>query len=112
VDVEVDVDPDLVVSIEIEQLVFRAAREVIGNVTTHADAEHVAIAVSGENGQVTLRVTDDGRGFDAEELAGRRDQGHMGLLMLGDLARSAGGDLRITSRPGSGTTVEMEVPAR
>ena len=112
VDVEVEVDPDLVVSTEIEQLVFRAAQEAIRNVPTHAEAEHVAIGVSGEDGQVTLRVSDDGRGFDADELAGRRDQGHMGLLMLGDLARSAGGELRITSHPGAGTTVELEVPAR
>jgi signal transduction histidine kinase len=112
VDVEVEVDPELVMSTEVEQLVFRAAQESIRNVTTHAEAGHVAIGVSGEDGQVTLRVSDDGRGFDADELAGRRDQGHMGLLMLGDLARSAGGELRITSRPGAGTTVELEVPAR
>ena len=61
---------------------------------------------------MTLRVSDDGRGFDADELAGRRDQGHMGLLMLGDLASLPVATLRITSRPGAGTTVELEVPAR
>jgi two-component system, NarL family, sensor kinase len=112
VEVAVEVDPDLVVSTEIEQLVFRAAQEAIRNVAAHAKAEHVTIGVSGEDGSVALRVVDDGRGFDADELSSRRDQGHMGLLMLGDLARSAGGELHVTSRRGAGTTIELEVPAR
>jgi signal transduction histidine kinase len=112
VEVAVEVDPDLVVSTEIEQLVFRAAQEAIRNVAAHAGAEHVTIGVSSEDGSLRLKVVDDGRGFDADELSGRRDQGHMGLLMLGDLARSAGGELHIRSRHGAGTIIELEVPAR
>ncbi len=112
VEVSVEVDPDLVVSTEIEQLVFRAAQEAIRNVATHARADHVTIRVSSEDGSVTLKVIDDGAGFDADELSTRRGQGHMGLMMLGDLARSAGGELHVTSRRGAGTTIELEVPAR
>jgi two-component system, NarL family, sensor kinase len=112
VDVSVDVQPGLDLSTEVEQLVFRTAQEALRNVASHAAAGHVAIGVSSENGSVTLTVADDGRGFDAEHLAGRREQGHLGLMMLGDLARSAGGDLRVRSSEGSGTTVELEVPAR
>jgi signal transduction histidine kinase len=112
VEVAVEVQPDLDVSTEIEQLVFRTAQEAIRNVAAHAAATHVTIDVGGEDGGVKLRVVDDGRGFDADEPPGRPEQGHFGLLMLGDLARSAGGDLRVTSRRGAGTTVELEVPAR
>jgi signal transduction histidine kinase len=111
VEVAVEVDPDLVVSTEIEQLVFRAAQEAIRNVAAHAEATHVTVGVSCEHGSVTLRVVDDGRGFDADEPPGR-PEGHFGLLMLSDLARSAGGELRVTSRIGAGTTVELGVPAR
>jgi signal transduction histidine kinase len=110
--VAVEVAPDLEVSTEIEQLVFRAAQEAIRNVAAHADAEHVTIGLSSQDGALTLKVVDDGRGFDADELSGRRDQGHMGLLMLDDLTRSAGGELHIRSRRGAGTTIELEVPAR
>ncbi len=112
VDVEVAVQPGLDVSTEVEQLVFRTTQEAIRNVAAHAAAEHVSIDVSGKNGTVILHVTDDGRGFDESELDDRRQQGHLGLLMLGDLATSAGGDLRVTSANGGGTTIELEVPAR
>jgi signal transduction histidine kinase len=61
---------------------------------------------------VTLRVSDDGRGFDDTTLSSRRAEGHMGLAMLSDLAESAGGALHVRSVPGSGTTVELEVPVR
>ncbi len=112
VDVEVAVQPGLDVSTEVEQLVFRTTQEAIRNVAAHAAAEHVSIDFSGKNGTVILHVTDDGRGFDESELDDRRQQGHLGLLMLGDLATSAGGDLRVTSANGGGTTIELEVPAR
>jgi two-component system, NarL family, sensor kinase len=112
VEVAVEVEPDLEVSTEIEQLVFRAAQEAIRNVAAHAAAEHVTIGLSRQDGLLKLNVVDDGRGFDADELSDRRDQGHMGLLMLDDLTRSAGGELHIRSRRGAGTTIELEVPAR
>jgi signal transduction histidine kinase len=56
-------------------------------------------------------VTDDGRGFDEAAVAERRAEGHMGLAMLEDLARTAGGDLHLDSEPGRGTTVSLEVPS-
>jgi nitrate/nitrite-specific signal transduction histidine kinase len=58
---------------------------------------------------VTLRVCDDGRGVDEEELARRRREGHMGLAMLQDLAEAAGGKLRVSSPASGGTLVELEV---
>ena len=108
VQVAVEAGPDL--STDVERLVFRTAQEAIRNVGSHAAAEHVAVAVSRANGTLTLRVSDDGRGFDQRTLTSRRAEGHMGLAMLGDLAESAGGTLQVRSSPGSGTTVELEVP--
>ena len=58
---------------------------------------------------MSLRVTDNGRGFDESDLGARRAEGHMGLAMLRDLAEAAGGTLAITSAPGAGTTVELDV---
>ena len=90
-------------------MVFRAAQEAIRNVGSHAAARHVDISVAKMNGTVTLCVTDDGRGFDDGGLKARRAEGHMGLVMLRDLAEAAGGTLAITSAPGAGTTVELDV---
>jgi signal transduction histidine kinase len=64
------------------------------------------------DGHVALRVRDDGRGFDPAQLAARRSEGHLGLSMLRDLSESAGGELRVTSEPGRGTLVELEVPVQ
>ena len=109
VEVVVDVQAGLELPTEVERLVFRTAQEAIRNVGSHAAAEHVAIGVAQTNGRVTLRVADDGRGVDADELARRRREGHMGLAMLQDLAETAGGRLQVTSPPGGGTVVELEV---
>ncbi|MDX6550515.1 MAG: two-component system, NarL family, sensor kinase, partial [Gaiellales bacterium] len=100
VDVTVEVEPGPDLSTEVEQLVFRTAQEAIRNVAAHAGAEHVDIEVTRNGAGLTLRVSDDGRGFDQTALADRREQGHLGLVMLADLAQSAGCSLRIISEPG------------
>ena len=112
IDVSVDVEPGLRLPTEIEQLVFRTAQEALRNAGAHAGAGHVAVDVHQEDGRVTLRVSDDGRGFDTADAAARRSEGHLGLSMLRDLSESAGGRLRVDSAPGAGTTVELEVPLR
>jgi signal transduction histidine kinase len=111
VDVTVNVPDGLALPSEVERLIFRTAQEAIRNATSHAAAAHVRVDVARADGTATLRVTDDGRGFDEADLAQRRADGHLGLDMLRDLAASAGGTLEVTSARGEGTTVELEVPA-
>ncbi|MDX6523107.1 MAG: two-component system, NarL family, sensor kinase [Gaiellales bacterium] len=112
VDVSIDVQDGLALSGDVERLVFRTAQEALRNTAAHAAAEHVGVDVRQANGTVTLQVVDDGCGFDAAQLADRRAEGHFGLSMLRDLCRSAGAELRVSSQPGAGTTVELEVPLR
>jgi two-component system NarL family sensor kinase len=111
VTVEMDIPDGLELPTEVEHLIFRTAQEALRNVAGHADAEHVQLHVGQRAGQATLRVTDDGRGFDKAALVERRAEGHMGLAMLEDLARTAGGDLHVDSEPGRGTTVSLDVPS-
>lgn len=111
VTVEMNIPDGLELPTEVEQLIFRTAQEALRNVAGHADATHVQVHVGQRAGRATLLVTDDGRGFDEAALAERRAEGHMGLAMLEDLARTAGGDLRVDSEPGRGTTVSLQVPA-
>jgi len=111
VNVSVDVADGLQLPAETEQLVFRTAQEAIRNAGAHAAAENVDIRVMQNGGTVRLRVADDGRGFDDDDVQARRAEGHLGLALIRDLAEAAGGTLTVTSEPGSGTAVELEVPA-
>ena len=57
-----------------------------------------------------LVVTDDGRGFAEADRERRAAEGHIGLTLLASLVERAGGSLVVSSAPGKGTTVELEVP--
>jgi signal transduction histidine kinase len=104
------VDRDLGLSESAEAQLFRAAQEALRNVQLHAEAKRVAVRVSRDGGTARLTVSDDGRGCSSEALSQRRDEGHLGLRLLADLAAEAGGSLAFDSEPGRGTRVTMEVP--
>ncbi len=95
-----------------DPLVYRVAREALRNVQAHAAARHVTVELT-RPGRDTIRlvVADDGRGFGTERRSQREQEGHVGLTLLQDLVAQAGGTLAVRSRPGAGTTVELEVPA-
>jgi two-component system, NarL family, sensor kinase len=88
-----------------DNLVYRVAREALRNVAEHAHATRVTVQVTPER----LTVADDGRGFDAAERGRRREQGHVGLALLEDLTGESGGTLTVSSEPGAGTTIELEL---
>lgn len=104
------VDRDLELAQTTEAQVFRGAREALRNVLVHADARRVDVQVTSEGAAVNLLVSDDGRGFTSEFLSRRREEGHLGLRLLSDLAEEAGGRLEVDSAPGRGTRVQMKLP--
>jgi signal transduction histidine kinase len=106
----VEAPPALDVEPAAERLLFRCAQEALRNALKHADATAAAITARLEEDRVRLEVTDDGRGFDPAVLARRTDEGHFGLRLVRDLVEDAGGRLDVSSRPGSGTSVSVEVP--
>jgi signal transduction histidine kinase len=91
----------------------RLIQEALNNVRKHAQASHVQMALILDGRKVTLRIEDDGRGFDVDRAQGRR--GRYGLSTMRERAELLGGNLRIASVPGRGTTItveiESEVPA-
>ncbi len=96
-----------------DALVYRAAREGLRNVQAHAGAQRVDVVVTRTDaGPVRLVVRDDGCGFAPAERERREAEGHVGLSLLAGLADRAGGRLSVHSEPGSGTTLELEVPAK
>jgi two-component system NarL family sensor kinase len=97
---------------EADVLVYRVAREAIRNARVHGEPESVRVEVSRSSAATRLVVADDGRGFTTPEREAREEGGHLGLKLLEDLAEQVGATLAIDSRPGGGTTVTLEVPAR
>jgi signal transduction histidine kinase len=97
-----------------EQFAFRAAQEALRNAVTHSGARAVELRLArrcdpGRADLFALTVTDDGVGFDPAAAAAD-DRPRMGLRLLDDLAGDVGGRIAVTSAPGAGTTVTMEVP--
>ena len=80
---------------------FRIAQEAVSNAIKHGHAKAVVIALEANDGMVSLRVSDDGIGFDAARSARRG----MGLNIMRYRARTIGGTLEIQSNAPSGTVV-------
>jgi signal transduction histidine kinase len=106
----VELPPGLRLEPDAEALMFRTAQEALRNVMAHSDARHVDVSVCLENSHAGLTIADDGRGFTPAAAEAARGDGHLGLRVLADMARDAGGKLDIDSEPGRGTRVLLEVP--
>ena len=93
---------------EVREALVRIAREAVINAVRHGGAGLVQVEL--HNGsELTLRVIDDGRGFDAPA-AMRKSNDRFGLVSMRERAHAIGADFRVASRPGNGTTVEVELP--
>lgn len=91
--------------------IFSIAREALTNVRKHARAQRVSVSVAIEDGELVLRIEDDGVGFEAELLAtGPERWPHFGLAGMRERAESVGGRIAWRSGPGAGTLVELHVP--
>ena len=90
-------------------LVYRTAQESVRNVLKHAQAANVTIRLSKQQGRLTLEVIDDGCGFTPDDLWRRQQNGHVGLSLLQERVAKAGATISITSDPGRGTAVRLQL---
>lgn len=89
-----------------EREVFRIIQEALNNAVRHADAAEVVVEVAMEDDKVRVSITDDGVGFDPDA---PRTTRHLGLVSMSERARGLGGELSVSSRPGGGTVVVLEL---
>ena len=99
---------DLDLAPEIEVAVLRVAQEALHNAVRHARADRIDVRLAHERGVLVLEVSDDGAGFDSVGFVGVHG---LGLPSMSDRAEAVGGTLSVSSAPGRGTTVRLEVPA-
>jgi signal transduction histidine kinase len=92
-----------------QEAVYRIAQEAVHNSLRHADAGRVDIDLVSRDGLVVLEVSDNGRGLDPSVAAGASRR--LGLTSMRERARAVGGRFSVSSTPGGGTTVRLEVPA-
>lgn len=92
----------------VENNILRIGQEAITNAIKHASAKRIDAALSYSPRLVTLRVSDDGRGFDPNSV--RCENTHFGLLGFKERAHEIGATLRIDSRVGHGTEIILEYP--
>jgi signal transduction histidine kinase len=93
---------------EIEDGLYRIAQEALNNALKHAQAHTLTVSLSLAREAVSLEITDDGAGFDLQTA---REQGGLGLAAMDERAQELGGRLAVTSRPGAGTRVRVDVPS-
>ncbi len=82
--------------------------EALSNIARHARASAVSISLGMANGDVVLRISDDGVGLPDD---GRGAPGHHGLSNMRERAKRLGGRLDIESQPGTGTAIVARVPS-
>ena len=90
----------------IEDHLFRILQESLSNVLRHAKASRIAVKLFTLQGQVRMRIADDGVGFDPE----REKLTSYGLRSMQERVAEVGGSLEIYSAQGKGTQVEVRIP--
>lgn len=96
---------------DVETACYRIVQEAVTNVIRHSGAVHVTLNIGFSDRALTVRVTDDGSGFDFPTAQARAHAGgSLGLLGMAERAALVGGSLSIDATPGGGTVVSIVVP--
>ncbi|MGC8878104.1 MAG: GAF domain-containing protein [Anaerolineae bacterium] len=94
------------VSVSITETLLRVYREAVANIVEHANTRDVEVHVVGATDHITMRIKDNGCGFDPHEAHSR----YSGLNMIREQVEQRGGCFRVDSHPGQGTTLAVEIP--
>lgn len=89
--------------------VFRVVQEALTNAARHGEPSRIVVSISRDGELLTVTITDDGVGFDADR---RQEPRSFGILGMQERAEQWGGYLSLHSTPGDGTTVKASFPIR
>jgi signal transduction histidine kinase len=103
-ELELDVDVGGRLDRELETTVYRLVQEALTNIAKHARADRVSVRVELDFDALGVEIRDDGRGFDPQSPADG-----FGLLGMRERVTLAGGELAVTSQPGS-TVIRATLP--
>lgn len=100
-------DAEVNVPIRVAEALYGIAKEALNNVLKHARASRVSVRLQQLGTSVVVEICDDGRGFEEGEVD---RAGGLGLRGMEERTAGIGGQLAISSAPGQGTVVRIEVP--
>lgn len=100
--------PPTRLSTDVETVAFRFVQEALTNVARHSGAQQANVTAASDGRQLTVEVSDRGRGFDVAAVLAKRDS--LGLAGLRERVELAGGRCEIFAQPGAGTRLSAEIP--
>jgi signal transduction histidine kinase len=106
VPVVVKMEGECVVPADVKVALYRIAQEALNNVAKHAGASEASVSVRCQAEQVTLQISDDGRGFDPADVSAQS----LGVGIMRERAKAIGAELEIKSKPEQGTRVVVVWP--
>jgi signal transduction histidine kinase len=86
---------------------YRVAQEGLNNTAKHSGASQVVIGLFSDDGLLQMRISDDGKGFNPT-----KPSPGLGLASMRERLRMLGGELVVSSKPGSGTELAAVVPVK
>lgn len=89
---------------EVQVAIYRLCQEALNNIVKHAQASSVEIVLIQSKSSIELKIRDNGRGFDPEQIT----SGHYGLSMMHERAEGVGAKLSIITQPGEGTELIIQ----
>jgi signal transduction histidine kinase len=105
---DLDLQRGVVVSPQLREALIRVVREALSNSRRHANASRVSVQLIASEGNLRIRVTDDGSGFDVS--SPRETLPGFGLITMQERVRTLEGRLHVDSEIGRGTTVDVRIP--
>jgi signal transduction histidine kinase len=104
-------DDSIYFSEETTLSLYRLCQEGLNNVARHAQAKKASIRFAQEGQNIILEIRDDGKGFFVpKDLIRKTKEGHFGLAGMKERVQAMGGEFRIFSHLGKGTSIEVLVP--
>lgn len=89
------------------QVIF-ILQEALSNIRKHAQAKNVLITIDSRMDRFIMRISDDGAGFDAEQIKAKQDS-HVGIGIMRERAARANGEINIVSNEGKGTDIVLQL---
>jgi len=88
-----------------EQVIYRIAQEALENIIRHANAKSMMLSLQYEKSTLTLKISDDGSGFDQEKI---KNKNRLGIKGMRERAADIGGTLSLETKPRYGTTIQVK----
>ena len=94
-----------------ETTLFRVIQEAVSNIARHASAKNAEVALHFKKKAIAVHVRDDGYGFDVDEAISSKERPRgLGLLGMKERIEILKGTLKISSYPGGGTEIDINIP--